>query len=605
MKEPSDVNDPLKYGLPKKDDEIPQMGDDIFQCPAEMPIFISPRTPRLDNMTTPRWELPLAGCWGEQQLESMRLVLAEQRQELNRVVESFESRLLVLCQTAGQVMQPCTATMESTVEAKSAEPQGHATKSSSPAPSEGKFGVYIDGRSEWPELEPTSSYVLDGGEPQVSHIKWSSHDDEDSIVAEDSIFRRKSGRSLASFASRSSQVTSGTKAGRFVQSAAFETCSCAIISFDAIVIGVAADYSVRNRGQNEPKVFQDIGLLCLIWYCVEILLRLGAAPRTFFISGWNVFDLLCISFDLFARVFSTASEFDNVAIARAFRWFRAFRVFRSLRFLRELRMMAKCIVACSQTVVWVFLFMFMNVYVFAVYLVGQVAVEFREEALTDSTSTDILQQRFGTLSDACLSLFMAISGGISWVEFTDALISIHWTNGLVVFVFIFFTTFALLNIVTGVFVESAVAAGRQDEHEVFQKILDGEKSSIKRIRQLFKHINEDDDDYISRDELESKLVEPEVRLLLKSMGMGAQQARGLFDMLDLDGSGHVTLDEFISCSMRVQDASHLDILTILHENKSMRRKMRSFHCETKKGFEAMSHHICRLEQRICKRLVCD
>lgn len=310
-----------------------------------------------------------------------------------------------------------------------------------------------------------------------------------------------------------------------------------------------------------------------------------------------------VTLDLFAKVYTTVSAGSSpvdVRMLRMMRLLRAVRVLRLIRFLRELRMMIKCLFACSKTVVWVLLLMIMNVFIFAVYLVGQVSVALNEEKVKDRTSHDILERRFGTLTDACFSLFMSISGGISWVEIIDPLISIHWANGIVVWFYVFFTTFAMLNIITGVFVDGAVAAGHTDEEEVFNDLVAEESASIQKLRQLFHNMNIDGDDYLSCDEVMQEATNPEVRIVFKSLGIGVHHVKGLFKLLDLDESGRISVDEFVTGCMRLKEGSALDVSTMLYENKRMIRKIKLMYAETREQFSSLHQEISCLQEHICR-----
>mmetsp|Transcript_62993 Transcript_62993/g.111922 ORF Transcript_62993/g.111922 Transcript_62993/m.111922 type:complete len:210 (+) Transcript_62993:2-631(+) len=201
--------------------------------------------------------------------------------------------------------------------------------------------------------------------------------------------------------------------------------------------------------------------------------------------------------------------------------------------------------------------------------------------------------------DSCLSLFMGISGGLDWGHFTYPLIAIHWANGVACAIFVFFITFAMLNIVQGVFVDCALKAAHSDEAEIVQDLLHDEDSRLHKIRMLFERANEDGDDYLTFDELEKHLANPEVRTLFKSIGVPIQQVNGLFGLLDLDSSGAVTLEEFIAGCMRLREgASSVDLFTLMSESKRMVQKWQAFTVDAESQFRSLHDNISRLSRQV-------
>merc|ERR1712087_713072 len=78
---------------------------------------------------------------------------------------------------------------------------------------------------------------------------------------------------------------------------------------------------------------------------------------------------------------------------------------------------------------------------------------------------------FGNVGTGVYTLYQAVAGGISWVEITRPLVEIHWTNAVVFSFYIFFTVFALTNIITGIFVDTAITSAANDRDEVVQASL--------------------------------------------------------------------------------------------------------------------------------------
>merc|ERR1711972_189305 len=88
----------------------------------------------------------------------------------------------------------------------------------------------------------------------------------------------------------------------------------------------------------------------------------------------------------------------------------------------------------------------------------------RDEAGSEGTRKD-LKYWFGSLPAAILSLFKSMSGGLEWEKVGDALMSISLFYGILFAVFVGFVLFGVMNVVVGVFVESARATAKKVEIE--------------------------------------------------------------------------------------------------------------------------------------------
>merc|ERR1739844_261742 len=110
---------------------------------------------------------------------------------------------------------------------------------------------------------------------------------------------------------------------------------------------------------------------------------------------------------------------------------------------------------CAVCLLWIIM------YVVAIYFT-QVSVEYRLEPDPDPILAESLEGFFGSIWTSQYFLFQSMSGGISWGEVAQPLVSLHWSFSFVFSLFICFTTFAVLNIVTAVFCENAMACAQSD-----------------------------------------------------------------------------------------------------------------------------------------------
>jgi len=169
-----------------------------------------------------------------------------------------------------------------------------------------------------------------------------------------------------------------------------------------------------------------------------------------------------------------------------------------------------------------------------------------------------------------LTLFQAVSGGISWEVISDPLVEIHWINGIVVLFYIFFTIYALTNIITGIFVDTAIKNAHNDKQEVIQAHMQNRKKVMEELAKFFEEADGDSDGNITLEELHNHMKNEEVRACLEELGLEVNEARSLFQLLDMDGDGIVNIDEFILGATKVLGhAKASDLVLSMSENKRM------------------------------------
>ena len=83
-------------------------------------------------------------------------------------------------------------------------------------------------------------------------------------------------------------------------------------------------------------------------------------------------------------------------------------------------------------------------------------------SLSKSVKNSVLLKRFSLVGLEVMSLYQAITSGVSWRDAALPLERHSSLMGLIFAVYIAFAALAMLNVITGVFVESAMASAREE-----------------------------------------------------------------------------------------------------------------------------------------------
>lgn len=117
---------------------------------------------------------------------------------------------------------------------------------------------------------------------------------------------------------------------------------------------------------------------------------------------------------------------------------------------------------------------------------------------------------FGDVWSSMLSLYMAMSGGKDWSTFWVVLEPI---GVMYRFIFLFCITlaiFAAVNVVTAVFVESALQTSGNDKDTLIREAITNRTRYLEAIEEVFKEMDESGDGIITVDEFEAHVKDERV-----------------------------------------------------------------------------------------------
>jgi len=158
--------------------------------------------------------------------------------------------------------------------------------------------------------------------------------------------------------------------------------------------------------------------------------------------------------------------------------------------------------------------------------------------------------------------------------------------------FVTFVLFGVMNVLTAIFVDSASHVAQVDQELVIQEEINREESAVSALRQLVKDHDADNSGNISKDELERLLMRKETHAYLVLLGLDISEARGLFQLLDIDDDHEVSIEELVHGLMRLKGgAKGLDLATFMFENKKTNLRLEAF-------MQFVEDQFSHMEQRL-------
>ncbi|CAE7224670.1 scn4ab [Symbiodinium pilosum] len=351
-----------------------------------------------------------------------------------------------------------------------------------------------------------------------------------------------------------------------------------MIVFNSILLGLDVK---RNKSYLEAQILLVLGEICNGFFFIELCLRLWCYKGSFFYgeeNGWNLFDsFLVVSSVLDVILTYTAADISPALAAsmKMLKLFRIMRVFRVFRFFRELGNWAMMIMDSLKSLFGALILLGIIVYVFAVslsmntadWLIQQDAANSVDRALIEDVET-----WFGSLGSTVYTLMLSILGGVSWHIVCDLLFKIDILSAALLLFYIMFTIFSVLNVITGVFVDSAIQTTNSQRDIQIERELELKDSFLKSLKDFFEALDTDGNGAIHLDEIKIMLQDPTLAAYFAVLGFDEVNAHQIFHLLDDDESGEVSIQEFLDgCAKLKGQARSIDVHAIMHQCRALHR----------------------------------
>merc|ERR1711920_1059846 len=148
--------------------------------------------------------------------------------------------------------------------------------------------------------------------------------------------------------------------------------------------------TTNSRAAGQGKIWVDsieIEMAFVVWYCVEVLLKLIVHRCYFFLNQeamWNIFDFLVALWsvaEIVVKELVGAGQLLDIRFIRAIKILKVskiLRIFRAFRFLYELRLMLKCMIGSIVPLLWAGVLLLLLLMIFALIFV-EAMIQFQND----------------------------------------------------------------------------------------------------------------------------------------------------------------------------------------------------------------------------------
>jgi len=258
-----------------------------------------------------------------------------------------------------------------------------------------------------------------------------------------------------------------------------------------------------------------------------------------------------------------------------------------LNFFKNLRMQVYCLFNSIMSLCWALMLLFLVIYLFSIVFVQASVFFIRTENIgatpTPNTTTissahvdsysgddmgpaqiqDGIATHFPTVIRGMLTLIMCVTGGMEWYEPVQVLLNVSWIYALAFLGFVVLTLFGFLNVLAAVNVQHALTV--TDRELIIQSEMRSSDTFLSDMSDLFAEADADCNRAMTRSEFEAYLKNDRVMMYLAGHQLDVSDVSALFEMLDVDDTGTVELEEFVLGIMRLKgQARCLDVFRLFY-----------------------------------------
>eukprot|EP00930_Biecheleria_cincta_P015914 TRINITY_DN13115_c0_g2_i1.p1 TRINITY_DN13115_c0_g2~~TRINITY_DN13115_c0_g2_i1.p1 ORF type:complete len:568 (+),score=92.79 TRINITY_DN13115_c0_g2_i1:43-1704(+) len=379
-----------------------------------------------------------------------------------------------------------------------------------------------------------------------------------------------------------------------VSSTVFVSLCNTVILASTIYAGLYTDIQLRDsfqrvrslqlHSETDEAAFSFVNLFFVIWFSLEISIRMVAERCEFFTGpdwAWNTFDFVIVLFEVLDTLFEILpSGLFILRVARVGRVIRIVRIVKQHHTLQKLRTMMIATMRSFSHLLWAFVLIGMTVYVVSIILGSAIvsflgAVDVADTAQRNEAMD--METHFGTLWTLMVAMFASISGGNDWMTYGIFIRRLQygdfWFAGFIFYVS--FLSLGLLNVVTGIFCDSAAQCRTDDE--MVTNFIDNTNQLVDELGRIFDSATRAEEEYLTKEELQSLVKDRWVQAYLAGIDIDPQETAIMFTLMDADRNGKLDLSEFIKGILKMKgSAKSLDLLTLMYDHAHLQIDFSSF-----------------------------
>lgn len=376
------------------------------------------------------------------------------------------------------------------------------------------------------------------------------------------------GESTAALGGRSQSTAERKRALRFVEEYSFQACIGACIALNIIVMAGETDTP-------DYEIWWYLENIFLIVFLLELILRILYKGAVDFITGsdqlWNFFETIIVLIGVCelwfmplvgavvsedepngmqGRRHSDTARDDQSCLLRVLRLLRLLRLFRIFKIFQSLLKLAKAFREMMQSFFVIFAILFFFILFCAIIctqLLGQGEALDRDAMDNFDDLFPLVQMNFHDVQTSLFTLFQVTTTD-NWMQIAEPVIALDERWMLFFVMFILFASWTMISVLTAVASDCMVMATNDRQAAELLEAEAKRKEFLSFLKEAFYESDADGSGTLDKQEFDDMIGNPQILNQIRHLGVAInrQDLLDAWGMLDIDGAGELTIDEFVT-----------------------------------------------------------
>lgn len=338
-----------------------------------------------------------------------------------------------------------------------------------------------------------------------------------------------------------------------VERSAFEYLAAFVIALNTILIGVETEFSITHA-ENEMSFFDWVETVFLFLYTVEVSIKLlGFGFGECFSDLWFRFDVFIICVGLVGKVVTSIGDSEVLAswckqllLVRICRLVRLVRALRMFRIFKQMWSLVYGLISSMSTMLSALGLLLLATFLYACLGVDLITKD--SDLAADDDTAGIVASNFSTVMQTMLTLVQFVTMD-SIAAFYMPLVARKPLLALYFMSAVLLISISLMNLITAALVEGALANAASEkvgeDLQTKQKL----KSILPTMLKVFQQMDKDGSGELTIEEMQSVKVDDLPKEFVDKVSI--ENMQDLFEVLDTDGTGRLSQNEFIEGLMNI------------------------------------------------------
>jgi len=386
------------------------------------------------------------------------------------------------------------------------------------------------------------------------------------------------------------------KLAALVRSREFEAAIGVVIIANCVTMGLEVETLIgRAQFYSPAMVFMDN--FFAVVFLIELIARVLVFGWRSYVPGlatekcgsvWNLLESIvvlisCVTAWMASNDSENTPVLQALTILRALRLVRVVRVVSRVKIFHEVWLLLRGLTGSMRVLFWTVVVIFFITYMFAVFGVVLISVKIKDTYDAEVLRTQAPAPDYATFSSCGAAVGTALelrsahnnldqlrilhnnTLGIwqwmftlvqvltldSWMSIARPMQKYVPWSWAFFYLYIAIAVFVLMNLVTAIIVENALKSSQKDADEVLAEKDREKKGALKRCKRLFHLIDEDGNGSLTLEEFTNAFKDPALKKQLEVLDIHEEDAKDVFKVMDT-GDGVLELEEFFEGITRMQ-----------------------------------------------------